>query len=404
MMQTNSMARTVLDAPTPNAALQVQPSAGRRAGAAWRVEIATDYAAVGDRWERLAEAGAAIGFQRRHWLSAWYETLGREAGVEPLLVTVLDAATGADVAAFPLVRRTSQRGRRVIEPADADMTDYNAPILGPDAPTSPAACASLLRAMFEALPPADLFTARKLPARIAGRPNPFVAAGMVVHCDATAHPLELGPDLADWEQRLTKKFKGDVRRKWHAFHACPGARLRIATDATEAAELLAALENLQARRIEHLSLPYILAEPPFRAFYRRVAVDGFTSDRIVVATLEAEGRVLAAAMGPRAGEWAAVTRLAIALEPAEMLRLSPGILLADGLIRALHDQGVRCVDFTIGSYDYKKRLRTAEEPLYECHRALSWRGVPAAAVARLRQQLKRHERVHALLRRLAGRR
>ena len=86
MMQTNSMARTVLDAPTPNAALQVQPSAGRRAGAAWRVEIATDYAAVGDRWERLAEAGAAIGFQRRHWLSAWYETLGREAGVEPTAV------------------------------------------------------------------------------------------------------------------------------------------------------------------------------------------------------------------------------------------------------------------------------------------------------------------------------
>lgn len=398
------MGPVVLEEPVSAAAASMQPVGWRYASrGAWRVEIATDYEAVSARWERLAEAGAALGFQRRHWLSAWYATLGREAGVEPLLVTISDAATGADVAAFPLVLRRASRGLRVIEPADADMTDYNAPILGPDAPTSPEDCAGLLHALFRTLPPADLFTMRKLPARIAGRPNPFVIAGMVVPCDATAHPLEIGPDLDDWKGRLNSKVKTDLRRKWKAFEALPDARLRIATDATEAAELFSALEILQARRIEQLGLPYLLAEPRFRAFYRRLAVDDFAADRVLLAVLEAEGRVLAAAMGPRAGRWVGVTRLAMALEPAEVLRVSPGMLLADGLIRALHAQGVQCVDFTIGSYDYKKRLRTAEEPLFECHRALSWRAVPQVAASRLRQQVKRHAQLRAFLRRITRR-
>ena len=370
------------------------------AARAWRVEVATDFETVAARWMRLAEGGAALAFQRRHWLSAWYGTIGREPDLEPVLITVSDPATDTDVAALPLVQRHRRDGLRIIEPADAGMTDYNAPILGADSPTSPRDCARMVRAVLRALPPADLFTLQKMPAFVAGRPNPFVQARLAEPGDVQAHPLELADDLGDWEARLTKKIRGDLRRKWKSFHDMPGARLRIAESASEAAELFDAVEVLQARRIEHLGLPYLLGQPPFSEFYRHVALEDFAPERMVVATLEAEGRVFAGAMGPRDGRWVGLTRLAIGLETPDILRLSPGILLSDGLIRALHARGVRCVDFTIGSYDYKKRLRTAEEPLFEMYRALSWRGTPRALALRLRQRLKQERGLHEALRRL----
>ena len=51
--------------------------------------VASDYSAVKPVWEQLAEAGAALPFQRGTWLAPWYAAHGR-ASHQPLLVTVAD--------------------------------------------------------------------------------------------------------------------------------------------------------------------------------------------------------------------------------------------------------------------------------------------------------------------------
>ena len=81
----------------------------------------------------LAPSAAAMVFQTSRWLDAWYSTIGRVVG-QPLLVTILDRTSGELAAMLPLVLRTDG-GFRTIEFADATVSDYNAPVLGPAAPT-----------------------------------------------------------------------------------------------------------------------------------------------------------------------------------------------------------------------------------------------------------------------------
>src|SRR5262245_33139722 len=98
------------------------------------IEIADSWHAVAPRWRRLQRDGAGTPFQNVHWLDAWYGVFGQSPDIEPVLVAVADAHSGEDVLLIPLVRRTVGRIRR-IEFADLWATDYNAPLIGPGAPS-----------------------------------------------------------------------------------------------------------------------------------------------------------------------------------------------------------------------------------------------------------------------------
>ncbi|MBN9013007.1 MAG: cellulose biosynthesis protein CelD, partial [Rhizobiales bacterium] len=61
------------------------------------------------------------------WLDAIYQKLVPHLKVDPLIVTVRDAADGRLVMLLPLVRRR-HRGLRTIEFADLGVSDYVAPV------------------------------------------------------------------------------------------------------------------------------------------------------------------------------------------------------------------------------------------------------------------------------------
>ena len=82
------------------------------------------------RWNDL---GNATPFQNWRWLEAWYGAFANVEHVEPLIAIVSNAATGEPAMLLPLIRRT-HNGVRIVEPADLDLTDYNAPLLGNAAP------------------------------------------------------------------------------------------------------------------------------------------------------------------------------------------------------------------------------------------------------------------------------
>src|SRR6201999_1493511 len=97
------------------------------------------------------------------WLGAWY---GAFTEVEPLIAIVTDARTLERAMLLPLVLR-SRRGLSIVEFADLDLTDYNAPLLGPAAPRDASDTRGLwqdLLAALKRLPgDADLIRLRKLP-------------------------------------------------------------------------------------------------------------------------------------------------------------------------------------------------------------------------------------------------
>src|ERR1700761_8803036 len=126
--------------------------------ARYRIELFSDWKQAAARWN---ETRATTPFQDFRWLGAWY---GAFADVEPLVAVITDARTLEQVALLPLVRCV-RRGLRVIEFADLDLTDYNAPLLGPAAPRDAAGAQAMWEDLLAALKRsgADLIRLRKLP-------------------------------------------------------------------------------------------------------------------------------------------------------------------------------------------------------------------------------------------------
>jgi CelD/BcsL family acetyltransferase involved in cellulose biosynthesis len=81
---------------------------------------------------------------------------------------------------------------------------------------------------------------------------------------------------------------------------------------------------------------------------------------------------------------------------------SPGRLIIERTMAALHKDGVREFDFSIGNYAYKRRFGVAPLPLVDLTAALNWRGIPYALRDRAAARLRRHPRLAAYVGRALG--
>ncbi len=101
-----------------------------RIAAGYHVRVLRDWSAVDASWKALAGTLGPTPFQNSGVARRVVSTFGRVPGITPLLVDVRDAASGALVLLLPLV--SMRRGAStVITFADDELTDFNAPLLGP---------------------------------------------------------------------------------------------------------------------------------------------------------------------------------------------------------------------------------------------------------------------------------
>ena len=82
---------------------------------------------------------------------------------------------------------------------------------------------------------------------------------------------------------------------------------------------------------------------------------------------------------------------------------SPGRLIIERTMAALHKQGMREFDFSIVNYAYKRRFGVARLPLVDISAALSWRGIPYALRDRAARELRRYPRLAPYVRGVLGR-
>ena len=138
------------------------------------VEFVRDWKQAAARW---AGAGHGTAFQHRHWLSAWYGAFDEPS---PLIAIIRDSATDRPMALIPLIHRV-RNGVRVVEFADLDLTDYNAPFLAfgvsRDALDGCGLCRALLAALRQLPERVDLVRLRKMPAIVEGEPESAGVAG-----------------------------------------------------------------------------------------------------------------------------------------------------------------------------------------------------------------------------------
>lgn len=322
-------------------------------------------------------------FQTATWLDSWYETLAGRDDVTTLIVTIRDGRTGDLAMVLPLVLRRIA-SLRVIEFADLNLTDYNAPILGPAAPRGRAEAIRLWRAVRRALPRADLIRLAKMEADQRQRPNPLTLLPGAVACALNGNVIRIDGDYDGWRRLgLEKTVRKELERSWRVFAKNPGAAFVRVTEPDHAQRLLAAIDRRQETRMASLGTDYFLNEPDVAAFYRRLVeralADGSAVLTALMADDGAEQEVVAGLLGLRQGDRYIMIR--IGQTGGRWANCSPGRLIIERTMAALHADGVRTFDFSIGNYDYKRRFGCETLPLVDFVRPLSWRGLAPAARA-----------------------
>src|SRR5215207_7490599 len=155
-------------------------STSRAAG--FRVELLRDWKQAVASWHDISPSTP---FQHPQWYDAWYAAFAGAEGIEPLIAVVTDTSTGEPALLLPLIRR-EQDNIAIVEFADLDLTDYNAPILGSATPRDARAARMLWRSLLSALrrmpEKADLIRLRKVPVDLDGKTNPLALLGTSGPC------------------------------------------------------------------------------------------------------------------------------------------------------------------------------------------------------------------------------
>ena len=362
--------------------------------ASFRVEFIRDWSQV----IRFRDsAGDATSFQHRHWLDAWYSAFDTLA---PLIAVISDTATQDHVALVPLICR-EQNGIRLVEFADLGVSDFNAPILAPHAPHDFAGVramnSALLAALYRLPDRPDLIRLKKMPADIQGRPNPLVALGWTGSCSVNGNLIEVDGDFEAYRCSIRKM---QMPRCWRVFTRLPGARFQVATTFDEALRFLDVMDVQQHERMKKLGQPFVLDDINHASFYRDVVRRGVAEGYAVVSALICDDGIIATTMGLRNGNHYSLLRTSNA--GSQWSNCSPGLLCVERTMAALHKQGVRNFDLSIGNYDYKRRFGARPLPLTDVSIALSWRGVPYALRDRVVQWLRRYPRLSKSVRQAVG--
>jgi len=368
--------------------------------AGFRIEFVRDWKQAAGR---CSDCRSPTPFQDPQWLDAWYDAFAGADHVEPLIAIISDPATGEQVALLPLIRRL-QKGIRIVEFADLALTDYNAPVLGDAAPRDKKAACAMWRdllAELRRLPGgADLIRLRKMPVDLDGRPNPLALLDGAGPCSLNGNVVAAGDDFDAWRYSLERTVRKELERSWRVFTRDPAAAFQIVTDQNQALRVLSTMEIRQGARMQRLGLNFILNDETCAAFYHNLVGENLRSGYAVVSALTVGEQVVAALLGIRSGSRYVMVRISNAGE--KWSNCSPGRLIIERTMAALHKDGVREFDFSIGNYAYKRRFGVAPLPLVDITAALSWRGLPYSLRDRAARELRRHPRLAARVKRALG--
>ncbi|ANW04347.1 GNAT family N-acetyltransferase [Bradyrhizobium icense] len=383
---------------TTNAGQLAAHAISRAAG--FRVELVRDWQQAVASWHDISPSTP---FQHPRWYEAWYGAFAAAEGVAPLIAIVTDASTGEPVVLLPLIRR-HQGKIAIVEFADLDLTDYNAPILGSAAPRDAEVARALWRSLLSALrrmpDAADLIRLRKVPVDLDGRPNPIALLDAAGACSLNGNIVTTGEDYDAWRYSLGRTVRKELERSWRVFTRDPAASFAIVADSDEALRILSTTEVQQGTRMQSLGLNYTLNDETCAAFYRNLVRDGVGNGYALVSALTAGDEVVATLLGIRTGSRYVMIRISNAGE--KWLNCSPGRLIIERTMAALHKDGIREFDFSVGNYAYKRRFGVTRVPLIDVSAALSWRGWPYALRDRAVRELRNYPRLGCHVKRLLG--
>lgn len=341
----------------------------------FQIEIVAAWDRIAPRWLRLQERGFGTPFQQAHWLTTWYGVFGELPEIEPVIVAVSDKRSGEDVLFIPLVRRTVG-SLRTIEFADLWITDYNAPLIGPGAPSSADEAQRLWQQIQDALPVADFVRFVKMPAEIGGRRNPLALIKNTRPSLLSGYLISLPEHWEDYLASLKRNMRYLLRKRWRRFTEMGDASFRWVSEEAEARRVLDALQTMQTARFTSLGIRHVFDDPIYSRFYQRHVLDGLSKGTAILTALAVDGEIVATFLAVGDGQRCTLVRSS-QLVGDKWGPLGLGKLLIERSMQALHERGYRTFDLSIGDHPYKHDFGVEPAPLLDFELARSWRGVPA---------------------------
>jgi CelD/BcsL family acetyltransferase involved in cellulose biosynthesis len=336
-------------------------------------------------WPRSGSPGDArcYAFQHADILDIWCDTIGEANRIKPVFVTVF-GARGAPALLLPLGIQ-ERNGVRVLRFMDGGVSDYNAPVVFPEASTwGPATAAALWAALRRALPPFDLAVLEKMPASVGDLTNPLCGLATAPHLES-CHVVKLEGPWESFEPGHIRN-RADSRRRRRKLDGLGTVRFVIATTPEQGREFAEAMMRMKRQRFIETKGYDVFTDPGYGAFYReatrRLGVDGL----IQVSALLLDDKVLAAHWGYVAGD--RFYYLMPAHESGDWRAYAPGRLLNEWLLKWAVESGLKYFDFGIGDEPYKFSYSDLDVPLRDAILPVNAKGRLFAVLLGLKRNTK----------------
>lgn len=378
-----------------------EPSASGHGSAAdaasrLRLEVHASFDTAREEWTRFQAGAGGYPFQHHEWLEAWYEAVGRAAGIEPFIVVVKDEG---DVvrAIYPLgIRKLGPL--RILIPLGGKACDYHAPLIDEAffAQHTQERRAALWSSIKNVVPADVALLERVVPDE---HGDPYGAAVARPHA-TRAHALMLGTDWKGfYEERRGTKSRRTLREKQNRLARIGPIRFALAETEAERERLLALAVELKGRQLQHVGYRNPYNREEVRAFYRGLAVLSPADTALRVFSLEVGDEIAAVAVCIVDCE--RLYYLLPAYDNDRFGKFSPGQLLLCNLMQWSIDRGLKVFDFTVGDERYKRDWCDVTTPLGYTVDGLNIRGKIAADVLIVWLNFRQLVTGHAVLRPMA---
>jgi CelD/BcsL family acetyltransferase involved in cellulose biosynthesis len=357
------------------------------------IELAIHHelASVEAEWRRFEPSADCTAFQSFGWIAAWCRHIGSLKQTQPAVV-VGRHQNGTTLFIFPLAV-TPGVVRRLTWLA-SDLCDYNGPLLAKE-------CASLLtperfqelwrdicrRLLADRRTRFDLIELTKLPERVGGQANPFLALPVGLN-PSNAYVSDL---FGTWTEFYDAKRSSATRRrdrsKLKRLGEIGPVRFVTPQDRSEIGRSVELLIEQKSRSFARMGVANMFERPGWNEFYLAVATDAATRGLVHVSRLDV------------GSGWAAINlglvfrdtycHVLASYDDGETYRFGAGAAHLRELLRYSIEHGLKHFDFTIGDERYKSEWSDRVLTLYDHIGAASARGFAAAAALHGQRRLKR---------------
>lgn len=315
----------------------------------YKVAATTHFDFLDSEYLRLFSLCDVSCFQHPAWLQGLYSRLAPACDVEPLIITVHDAA-GHLILLLPLVSKQIL-GTRVIEYADLGVTDNASPICTSETFFHLSTNDTVKQHLANAIGTFDVLRIRHLVQ------NGMSVGSLLPDADVEPMPfssnsLTLDTTFDAWHQTvLDKKLRKKISKRRKSLSQQGALDTHVLQDADEITTAFYNMRRFRQPRFAE-SGGDLLQHDDYFSFYLDMAIQGSQDGFARTCCLSLDGQNIAVLFGLKhRGKF---LYLLLGVDIENYGRYSPGFLILEDAIRISSLCGERIFDFTVGDEPFKQ--------------------------------------------------